>query len=206
MESPDDVAPVATDVIASPPKATLADLLGSMFALHEILDDPSFDAASFVGASTLAEAERTAEAFALKVDAIDFVIRELEDYAKRTAPRVRNAREGAEKLRQYVLAEMQARRLPELKGNLRSITVRRASNPTVTTTREPGPADMLEYGGEFVREVPRKYEWRKDGIKAALKAGKRALDWARLEYSWSLKLDDRDRPAVRDRKAKEISK
>lgn len=192
--------------LPEPKKKSLGDLLSDLTRIEKIVDgdDREWDVAEIVG-DLKAETEETRAALRLKVDALDYVVAELHAYAERTKRRADNmlrrvssARMRAEGLTSYILVQMSMLGFDQLTGHDRVIKRVTTSSAALFLERQPAAEDVLGME-EFVHVVPTSYEWKKDTIKKALKAGHK-FDFARLTYSQSVKFDDRDKPDVAPKK------
>jgi len=207
---------------APPPKFTLGDILAALTQKERLLDAPdeTFDALVIVGnlVDELVRARSDLEVRRLleqKVDSISYVIEEFESYAERTAARAKRlaarakaAENRAERLRTYIRVQMLAGQFERLPGVERCVELKRASTPALVLQKaEPTADDMLAFGENLVREIPASYEWKTKELKAALKGVKQGDGSAlsqvgELVYSYSVKLDERDRPDVSEPKSK----
>ncbi len=194
---------------AAPPcQWTLSSLLEATSSLNNVIDSPEWNPSDIIG--PLGTAEETGDELRdhmrRKVDSIDHVVREFEDYAERQAKRAQLiiqrssiALKRAASLKQYVQSEMERQGLEQLTGNDRVILRKKSSNPSFAMTRPPTDSDMVNLGEDFVRTVPASYSWNAKFLIKEMKAGMH-VEFGYLDYSYSLKFDDLDKPAVAERK------
>jgi hypothetical protein len=175
------------------PRRTLKDLLFELSSIERSLDDEDFDPAVVVG--------DLKEDLALKVDAIRFVVSEYEAYAERTNARADNlyrraksATNRAAALEEYVAELMAREKFERLNGNEFFFELRPTAG-TVVTKRPPTAGDFVKYGAAFVRHEPEHYEWSKNDLRRAIKAGS-TYDFAEIKPGTRLVIDERDRPSV----------
>jgi len=194
----------------SAPKYTLGDLLSELSRMERLADadESRFDPEVILGIRAPAEPvsveerERVLALLREKVDGIDFVVTEFEDYAarmqaraSRLQKRAQSARRRAERLELYVQTMMQAYGFDRLPGHERVVEIRYASNPALVVLREPTAEDAMSLS-KYVVEVPTSYVWDAAAVKAALQA-KAEFSFATLQYKARLHFDDRDKPAVK---------
>lgn len=173
--------------------ARLWQLCQDFAAVERFLDDPDFDAAAVVG-ELRAGMEK-------KVDAIVFMVEELQNYAARRAERAKKLRAQAdsaswraEQILDYVEQTMKAGNFEALPGAERKLYFHGCA-PLVVTNREPTARDFLQLG-TFVRRVPESYSWDKKMIGDALKlkgddgAPIVSFDFAELKPHSSLRIGE----------------
>ena len=202
----DDTAPVVL-------KLTLDDILSEMQRMERIMDadESQFDPEVILGIKPPAapvsdeEREQILEALRCKVDSIDYVVSEFEAYAKRTAERAariakraKAAQGRAERLESYMLKVMQAYGFEMLPGDERTVEIKMASNPALIVSREPTADDMLDLP-DYVTEVPTSYVWNTKAVKEAL-LNRAEFSFASLRYKPRLHFEERDKPAVTDKR------
>ncbi len=188
---------------------SLAKLLEGTSFLNNVMDDPTWTPSQVVGLLDMNVEEtgdQLRENIRAKVDSIYHVVTEFEAYAERQAKRAQlivaranTAKNRANGLKEYVRIEMERQGIEQLSGNERVIYRKKSNSPECKTVRDPTDADMLALGDKFIRCIPTTYSWQKNSLIRAMKAGEQ-FDFARLEYSYSVKLDDLDKPNVRERK------
>lgn len=210
------------EVEPAPPPAplTMGAILHAMTEPERMLDlmtKRGFDAATLVDELALAEAksDEALAALGAKVDALQYVVDQFESYAQRTAARAAAlaskasaAKNHAARVRNRLLDQMEFYKFERLPGVEFAAERVRASKPAVQVNRNPTAADMLTLR-EFVKEQPAEYVWIKDKLCEALKAREESplpegspdpLAFASLDYSYSVKFKDRDRPDVATKK------
>lgn len=210
-------ATTATPADAPLPKFTLFDLVGELARVQALVDadESQFDPEVILGiklpeaSPSKEECDRVVDMLRAKVDGIEYVIDEFESYAKRATARAQvhsrraqAAKRRAERLETYTLRVMEIYGFTKLPGADRVAEVRYASNPSLVVDREPTAEDVLnETLAPYVEEVPASYVWKAEPLKRALKDGGK-FSFASLYKKPRLHFDDRDAPAVKERKPK----
>lgn len=134
----------------------------------------------------LNEAEGTFDA---KVEKVALKVRELiaeadvvKVEADRLTQRAKTAKNAADSLKAYLHRQMDEAGKVQVKGTL--VTVALQKNPPRVVTERSAP----ESEGRFVAMVPALYEWNKDAIKDAHKAGEPLPEGVTVEQGMSLRI------------------
>lgn len=172
---------------------TLGDFLESIDRRNAFYESPDFDPAAFIG-----DLDPKQDTDGLKgkihrtilfIESVEYDAGFFEAKAEHYAKLAKAARNKGKSSRNYVDFNMQSREYEKLPGIDRNIVRRRASVPSVIWLRDATPADLKIFP-DFVRVIPRQYEFINDPVKKFLKTGESACDFARLEYSHKLIFED----------------
>jgi hypothetical protein len=226
--TPAEAAPSAAPEASSPPPSvaptpslSFGELLAGMKKLEELVDlpDEAFDPAALLGTLTLKDAtEEQIAALRAKIDSVEYVVREFDDYAARTAARAAkiqrradSAERKAERLRAYVLFQMQTLKFDFVAGNEMVVKLRTHHTPRAIPN---APATAADYGKHptLVKMIPREYQWdtralvdvwknagkpKPEGVERQVKID--GVD-ATFEFSQKAVFDERDVPNVTPKK------
>ncbi len=139
--------------------------------LLALLDQAEGDFDAKVEKVALKVRELIAEADAVKVE------------ADRLTQRAKTAKNAADSLKAYLHRQLEAAGKTQVKGTLVTVALQK-NPPRVVTTRDAADAQT----STFVTAIPARYEWNKDAIKDAAKAGEPLPEGVTVEQGMSLRI------------------
>ena len=161
---------------------TLYQLADEYRQLLEIAADPEADSASFEAALNALEGDIQTKAIAVAQAArnLEAFHAQVMDAIKTMALRADRAKQGAERIRDYLKAQMEATGITKIESPYLALTIRK--NPPSLKM-----ADDAITPPTYVRHIPERFEPDKAAITKALKAGE-AIDGFWLEQGTRLEI------------------
>ncbi len=212
--APESVA-TEPEAPAQRPRRSLGQIVQSIKSHRDMLLDPNFDPSVDIGSLI----DGNTEELMAKVDNTVAFNTALRDFAANARARAEKelaaakaAEARAEGNEQYVLMQLAAANTEEFQGHSYRYRKVRNSNPSVETTREPTVADFVQFGSDFVVQIPpveESYRWDKKALCAELKkpvaadAEKKPIaELASLNYGSQLKFESVDKPIEKKKRGK----
>jgi len=175
--SPDDFA----DQVS---RLTFGEMVRGLSAMERLMElpDHAFDPKSVIGSLVIAAenldpvaGETCRQELRSKVDAIHFVVSELQNFAARKRrladhhmKKARAAENRAQSFLNYIGYEMEQNKFEKITGNDYVLHRKKTHVPSLNVDRDAEAEDKLRFD-DLVIEVPTSYIWKNDEIKNQLK-------------------------------------